>query len=601
VQIVARLAEGVSPEAGRGELAAIVSTLATVSEADRTRRPVVMPLNEAYFGSALQPVPMMMLAAVGIVLVIACSHAASLLLARASARSREMSMRAALGASRSRIVRQLLVESVLLALLAGVLGIAIATSGLRLFANETAGFGMPYWARFTFDLQLLGYVSLLCLATGVGFGLLPALQLSKTNLADTLNQGGRSGMTSARGRRTTTVLLVGELALTVTLLAGAGALVQSANVVYRADHTIDLANLWEYRVALPQPQYAAGEKRLEFYRRLDERLAAAPAVESAALSGSMPFNARESRAIRMDNETPEPAGGNPATGSSSGPGPTARLVAIGNRYFDTLGLTVIRGRRLEELDASTRSSSALVNERFAERFSPGVDAIGRQVVLVNERAPDRPAERFTIVGIAPALRQQVAAGETPVVYVPHETQPAATGSLIIRGNPEQFAEVLRQEVRRIDPDLPLFNLESLERISYNSRWIQRILSTAFSAVAIIAVILSSLGLYALTAYSTTQRTQEVGVRMALGATRTQVLWLFLRRALFQVAIGLAIGLAGAVALGTVLQGALVEVRANNPLTLAGVAILLVGISIAASLLPARKAARLDPVNALRAD
>ena len=222
-------------------------------------------------------------------------------------------------------------------------------------------------------------------------------------------------------------------------------------------------------------------------------------------------------------------------------------------------------------------------------------------MLVNERTPDQPAERFTVVGIAPPLRQEVAAGQTPVVYVPHQTQPAATASMIVRGDPERFAEVLRQEVRRLDPDLPLFNLSSLERVSYNSRWIQRILSTAFSVVAMIAVILSSLGLYALTAYSATQRTQEVGVRMALGATRAQVLWLFLRRTLFQVSIGLAIGLAGAVALGAVLQGGLVEVRANNPLTLAGVAILLVGISIAASLLPARKAARLDPVAALRAE
>jgi len=601
VQIVARLSDGLSPEAEHAELTAIVSTLATVPEADRTRRPVVMPLNEAYFGSALQPVPMMMLAAVGIVLLIACSHAASLLLARASARSREMSMRAALGASRGRIIRQLLVESVFLALMAGVLGIAIATAGLRLFAAETAGFGMPYWARFTFDVELFGYVSLLCLATGIGFGLLPALQMSKTNLASTLNQGGRSGMTNARGRQTTTVLLVGELALTVTLLAGAGALVQSANVVSRSDHTIDLKNLWSYRLALPQPQYEAKDKRLDFYRRLDERLAAAPGVESAALAGSMPFNARESRLIRMDNESVDSVAGDSGSAPASGPAATARLVAVGSRYFDTLGLTVIRGRRFEDLDVPTRSQSALVNERFVERFSAGVEVVGRQVVLVNERTPGQPAERFTIVGIAPAMRQEVAAGQTPVVYVPHVTQPATTAALIIRGNPERFAEVLRQEVRRIDPDLPLFNLVSLERISDSSRWIQRILSTAFSVVAVIAVVLSTLGLYALAAYSTTQRTQEVGVRIALGATGPQVLWLFLRRTLFQVSLGLTIGLAGAVALGTVLEGVLVEVRANRPLTLAGVAILLVGISIAASLLPARKASRLDPVAALRAD
>jgi predicted permease len=603
-RVVARLADGVSIEQGRAELAAIVSTLATVPDADRTRRTVVMPLNETYFGKATQPVPMMMLGAVLVVLLIACSHAASLLLARSSARTREMSMRAALGASRGRIIRQLLVESVLLALMAGALGVAMASFGVRAFANEVSGFGLPYWTRFTFDARLVSYLTLLCMGTGVAFGLLPALQLSKTNLTEVLNQGGRSGMTGPRAQRITSTLLVGELALTVILLTSAGALVQSAGVVYRADRTIDLASLWEFRVALPQPQYASSERRLAFYRALDERLAAAPGMESAALAGSAPFNARDSRGILMDNDTP---GGNQpslpaeARGATAGGLPSARLVAIGDRYFDTLGLKVIKGRRLEDLDASTRSSSALVNERFVERFSSGLDPIGRQVLLVNERTPDAPPERFTIVGIAPPLRQQIAAGHTPVVYVPHATQPAAVASLIIRGRPERFADVLRQEVRRIDPDLPLFNLQSLERVSYLSRWIPRIMSTAFSIVAIIATVLSALGLYSLTAYAAAQRTHEVGVRMALGARRSQVSWLFVRRALVQLSVGLAIGLAGALAIGTILQGALVDVRANNPLTLAGVCALLVAVAIAATLLPVRKASRLDPVAALRQD
>ena len=604
LRIVARLADGVSAEAARAELAAIVSALATVPEADRTRRTVVMPLNEAYFGKAMQPVPMMMLAAVLVVLLIACSHAASLLLARSSARRREMSMRAALGASRGRIVRQLLVESVLLALMAGVLGVALASFGVRAFANEVTGFGLPYWTRFTFDARLVAVIALLCVNTGIAFGVLPALHLSKTNLTEVLNQGGRSGTAGPRTHRITGGLLVGELALTVILLASAGALVRSAGVVSRADQAIDLANLWEFRVALPQPQYAANDRRLAFYRALDERLAAAPGMESGALAGSAPFNARDSRGILMDHDSlggdkPSSPGGDTPLGVSSDQLPTARMVAIGDRYFDTLGLNVVRGARLEDLDASVRATSALVNERFAERFSRGIDPIGRQVLLVNERAPDVPPQRFTIVGIAPPLRQQVAAGHTPVVYVPLSTQPAAMASLIIRGRPERFAEVLRQEVRRLDADLPLFNLQSLERVSYLSRWIQRITSTAFSIVAIIATVLSALGLYSITAYAASQRTQEVGVRMALGARRSQVAWLFLRRALLQVGLGLAIGLAGAVAVGTVLQSALVEVRANHPLTLAAVSALLVAVAIAATLIPARKASRLDPVAALR--
>ncbi len=596
MRVVARLADGISHEQARAELAAIVSTLTAVPEADRTRPTVVLPLNDAYFGKATQAMPMMMLAAVLVVLLIACSHAASLLLARSSARAREMSMRAALGAGRGRIVRQLLVESVLMALMAGVLGVALASIGVRAFANEVAGFGLPYWTTFTFDMRLVSSLTLLCTATGIAFGLLPALHLSRTSLTDVLNQGGRSGMAGPRAHRTTTTLLVGELALTVVLLASAGALVQSANVVYRADQTIDLANLWEFRVALPQAQYASSERRLAFYRALDERLAAAPGMESAALASSAPFNARDSRGIRMADA---PGGDGPAALSGSERLNSARLVAVGDRYFDTLGLKVIRGARLEDVDASARATAALVNERFAEQFSPGVDPIGRQVLLVNQRTPGVALERFTIVGIAPPLRQQIAAGHTPMVYVPHATQPGTLASLIVRGRPERFADVLRQEVRRLDPDLPLFNLQSLERVSYMSRWTQRITSAAFSVVAVIVTLLSALGLYSITAYAASQRTQEVGVRMALGARRSQVSWLFLRRALMQVSIGLAIGIAGAVAVGTVLQGVLIDVRANNPITLAGVCALLVAVSITASLLPARKAARLDPVAALR--
>jgi predicted permease len=595
LRIIGRLADGVSPEQAQAELSAIAATLTTVADADRNRRIVVTPLNETYFGKATAATPMMMMAAVIVVLLIACSHAASLLLARSSARVREMSMRAALGASRLRIVRQLLVESVLTALMAGALGLALASIGVRAFANEVAGFGLPYWTKFGFDATVFSVIAALCIGTGVAFGLLPALHLSKTNLAEVLNQGGRSGMASPRVHRTTTILMIGELALTVILLATAGVLMQSADAVYRADQTLDVANLWEFRLLLPQPQYTSIDRRLAFYRAFDERLAASPGMESAALASVAPFLGGEERAILMDGDP----GGSEPSGSSPERARTSRLVAIGDRYFETLGLSLIRGKRFEDLDPSTRATAALVNARFIERFSPGVDPIGRQLTVVTERTPDASPDRFTIIGVAPLIRQEVASGHTPVIYVPHASRPNANASILIRGRPESFADALRQEVRRIDPDLPLFRLQSLETASYTSRWIQRSTSAVFSVMAVIATVLSALGLYSITAFAATQRTQEVGVRMALGAQRAQVAWLFLRRALIHVAIGVGLGIAGALGVGSLLQGELVEVRANNPITLAAVGLLLVTVSIAATLLPARKASRLNPIAALR--
>jgi putative ABC transport system permease protein len=589
MRVIGRLARGVSPEQARAELAAIVSTLATVPEADRTRRTIIMPLNETYHGRATQPAPMMMMAAVIVVFLIACSHAASLLLARSSARARELSMRAALGAGRVRLVRQLLVESIITSLLAGVLGAGIAAVFVRAFANEVADFGLPYWTRFSFDLPLAAIITMICIGAGLMFGILPALHQSRANLGEVLNQCGRAGMTSPKSRRTTTVLLTAELAVTVILLSAATALVRSAEGVYRADAVVDLSSLWELRVSLPQPKYSAAAPQREFFDALEQRLAAAPGMQSAALASAAPFNARDSRGVVIDGDPiPEPDAMR-----------SVRFVAIGPRYFETLGLRLLRGNRLEDADTASRSAVALVNERFAASVLPNADPIGRQLLLFNHGTPNVPPERVTIVGIAPPLRQQVAAGHTPVVYVPFSTQAATTASLVVRGRPEQFADVLRDEVRRLDPDLPLFNLQSLERVSSNSRWIPRIMSTVFSIVALIAIVLSAVGLYSLTAYAAAQRTHEVGVRMALGAQRSQVSWLFLKQALRHVSIGLGIGLAGAVAAGVALQGVLVEVRANHPVALAGVAILIVAVSLTAAVLPARRAARLDPVAALR--
>jgi putative ABC transport system permease protein len=591
IRIVGRLARGVTAEQAQSELAAILSTLTTVPDADRTRRTIVIPLNEIYFGKVTQAVPMMLLAAVVVVLLIACSHAASLLLARSAMRTRELSMRAALGAGRARLIRQLLVESVLMALMAGALGVAIAAVFVRAFAAEMSLAGLPYWTHFSFDPALAGLITMICIMTGIAFGVMPAMQQSRTSLTEVLNQFGRSGMPGPRSRRLSTILLTGELAVTVILVSAAASLVRSANVVYEADSALDLDRLWEFRLALPASTYPAGDAQRAFFNALDERIAAAPGLESAALASGPPFNSRDSRGVVMDSHSiPE-----------SSAMPQAQVVAIGPRYFETLGLRVARGRALEDVDAASRAAVALVNERFAARFSPDADPIGREVTLFNERSPNAPPQRFRIIGMAPPLRQQQQNGHTPAVYVPFTSQPAATASLIVRGNPQQFAALVREEVRRLDPDLPVFNLRSLELVSYMSRFYQRITSMVFSIVAVIAMALSALGLYSLAAYATTQRTHEIGVRMALGAQRSEVAWLFLKQTLKQVAAGLTIGMLGAVAVGVALQGVLVDVTANHPLMLTAIAGFVTVVALVATVLPARRASRLDPVTALRQD
>lgn len=591
VQIVARLKDGVHAGQARGELAALTPAMAALSEADRARQPDVLPLNEAYFGTAFQTTPVLMIAATLIVLLIACSHAASLQVARTAARAREMAMRTALGASRARLVRQLLVESTVIALAAGVGAAALATIGMDRFAKETVDAGMPYWTRFTLDARLVLGLAGFSVLVGVAFGLLPALQISRANLSDVLGQGGRAGTVGPRAHRTTSWLLAVELAMTIVLLGSAAALVQSASVLYEADRALDLDDLWEYRLNLPQPQYASRDQRLAFYQRLDERLAGGPGVEVAALASSAPFLSRDERAITMDGAVREP-------GTVA---PTAQVVAIGPRYFQTLGLSVVAGRGLDELDASMLTSSVLVNEHFVARFSPDADPLGREVTIVNDRAPGSPPLRARILGIAPPLRQAINVAGSPVVYVAHAAEPAAAASIVIRGQPGRFAEVLRQEVRKLDPDLPLFRLQSLERASYLSRWIPRVTSTAFAATAIVATLLSALGIYSITALAASQRTREIGVRMALGASPARISRLFLGRILGPISIGVATGLAAAVGAGRALQGLLVDVRANDPMVLAAVSALLVIVALIAGLRPALRAARLDPVTTLRSE
>ena len=598
IDVFGRLGDSVSIAQAQSEMETITRKLAAdYPDTNKDMSARVMTFNERVNGGPIKLIFLALMGAVGFVLLIACANVANLLLARSAGRAREMSVRISLGASRWRIVRQLLVESILLSILGGLLGLALAYVGVRLFDAATQDVGKPYWIAFTMDAQVLAFFAAVCLGTGIVFGLAPALHVSKTDLNEVLKEGGRSGSSGMRARRWTSVLIVTELALTLVLLAGAGLMMRSFVNMYRMDVGVETGHLLTMRLSLPNQKYPTPEQRRAFFDRLDQRLAGVGGIQSATIATNMPMGGGFPRLLAVD-------GREPAAGEQP---PTVTQVTIGARYFETLGVKVIRGRAFDDLDGTPGHENAIVNQRFVSMHFGGEDPIGRRIKLTPDgpSAPDTPAPAWvTIVGIAPTVRQRTQLGDDSpdaVAYIPLRAQAASFAMLLVRaqGDPAALTSLLREEVRAIDADLPLFGILTLDQALAQQRWAFRIFGSMFGIFAVIALALSSVGLYAVTAYSVAQRTQELGVRMALGAQSAQVLWLVLRRAVVQMAIGLAIGLAGAFGVGKLLASVLFQTGARDPVLLAMIVTLLIGVSTAACIWPARRATRLDPVNALR--
>ena len=596
LEVFGRLADRVTLPQAQSEFTTIATRLAhdyPATNKDITAR--VMTFNDRVNGGQIRLIFLSLMGAVAFVLLIACANVANLLLARSATRSREMSVRVSLGASRWRIVRQLLVESVVLSIIGGLLGLALAFAGVRLFDAATQDVGKPYWIQFTMDGRVFGFFAAVCLGTGIVFGLAPALHVSKTDLNEVLKEGGRSGSSGTRARRWTSVLIVAELALTLVLLAGAGLMIRSFLKVYSLDAGVETSHLLTMRLALPNQKYPTLEQRRAFYDRVDERLASIGGIQAATITTNMPLGGGTPRLLAID-------GHQPADGEQP---QTVTQVTIGARYFETLGLHILRGRAFDDLDGTPGHDSAIVNQRFASMHFAGADPIGRRIKLT----PDGPALAgpppawVTIVGISPTIRQRNFQDPLPdpVVYLPLRGQAPTFAMLVIRAQRDaaSLTSLLREEVRAIDPDLPLFGILTMDQLLAQQRWAFRVFGSMFAIFALIALALSAVGLYAVTAYSVAQRTQEIGVRMALGAQTAQVLWLILRRAVVQTAIGLTIGIGGALGVGKLIESLLVQTGTRDPVTLTSIVALLVFVSLAACFWPARTATRLDPVNALR--
>jgi predicted permease len=563
----------------------------------------LMTFNERFNGGPIRIVFLALLGAVGFVLLIACANVANLQLARSVRRSREVAVRVALGASRGRIVRQLLVESTLLACVGGVLGLGLSTVGVRLFDRAVEGSGKPYWIQFTFDPVVFGYLALICLTTGMLFGLAPALQVSRTNVNEILKEGGRGAAGGRRARWMASTMVVVELALTIVLLAGAGLMIRSFLKMYSFSLGADTSRLLTMRTSLPDRTHPKPEQRQLFYEQLIGRLRAIPGVQSAAIASAVPFGGSETRRLEIDARPAPP----------DGQRPRAAYIVISPGYFEVVGAAVRQGRAFGDTDGAPGSEVAVVNERFANQHFPNANPIGQRIRLIPNDGPPRPANApplkpppwLTIVGISPTIRQGNPQALEPegVVYVPHRFEAQPSMGLLARsqGDPASLTMQMRQAVQSMDAELPVFAVQTMDQFLAQARWPYRVFGSMFAIFAVIALVLSSVGIYAVTAYSVTQRTQEIGVRMALGARAGQVSWLILRQGLVQLAIGLALGLAGALPLSGILQSLVVQIPTKDPVTFIAIAAILIAVTVAACLIPARRATRLDPLNALRVE
>jgi predicted permease len=599
-QVLGRLADGVTLAQARSEIETIVARLAKdYPDSNKDFRADVMSFDQRIAGPQLKLIFLSLMGAVAFVLLIAIANVANLLLGRAAGRSREIAVRVSLGASRWRIVRQLLVESVLLAAISGVLGLALAVIGIRWFDSVvTSDVGKPYWMTFTFDPIVFAFLGLVSLSTGILFGLAPALHVSKTDINEVMKEGGgRSGTGGPRARRWTSALIVAEIALTLVLLAGAGFMMRSFLALYRMDLGFETSQLLTMRLSLPLSKYPRAAPRTALFQRLEERLRGVNAIQAAALTSAPPMFGGFLRQMSIDGR-PIPAGER---------APEVTVVSVSAGYFDTLGVKVIRGRTFNDADGTPGHESAVVNQRFVAMHFPGEDPLGRRITLIDAapvRAYDVSATAaVTVVGVVPTVRQRnfQEPDPDPVAYLPYRADPQRFVTLIVRSQSDasRITPLVREEMRALEPDLPLFQIQTMDNLMAQLRFSFRVFGGMFAIFAVIALVLSAVGLYAVTAYSVAQRTQEIGVRMALGAQPKQVLWLVMRRALLQLGIGLPIGVGGAFAVGRLMQSVLAQTSGRDPLTIGAIAVVMCLVSLAACFWPARRATRLDPVAALR--
>jgi putative ABC transport system permease protein len=592
LQVFARLRPGVTVEQAGREMAAIATRMARAHPETQGWGVNVLSLTDTVVGPVRQAL-WALLAAVGLLLLIACANVANLLLARATSRVTEMALRAAIGASRYRIVRQLLAESLLLALLGATLGVVIARSGLEALlalAPDT----LPRAANIAVDARALAFAFVLALLTGVGFGIVPAVQATRVDLHEALKQGARGASEGAPRRRLRGALVVGELAIALWLLAGAGLLMRSFTRLADVDPGFDPHDVHVSSVFLPRPQYADPARHVTFAREALAAISAIPGVTAAGAAANIPFSTvhmtdmtATMRAFVVPNRPP-------VTGAET---PVSTWYTVTDDYFRAMGIRILRGRAFDARDGADSARVAIISDSLARRFFPGEDPLGKSIHIGG------PVPR-EIVGIVADIKSRSLEGESTLqTYHPFAQSPDNDIVFVVRtaGPLPGLPEAVRRAIARVDAAIPAYDGHALSALVGASIARQRFAMTLFGAFSGVALLLAAIGIYGVMAYSVSQRAGEIGIRMALGAHGGNVLRLVFAQGGKLIAVGILAGVLGALLLTRFLDTLLFNLSAHDPPTFVAIVVLLAVVAGVACLLPARRASRLDPMVALRSD
>jgi predicted permease len=545
----------------------------------------IKPLLEQAVGD-VRPALLVLFCAVGCVLLIACANVANLLLARAAIREKEIAIRTAIGAGRLRIVRQLLTESVLLSFAGGALGLLVAAWGLSALRALNPG-DIPRLQNIGMDARVLSFTFAVALLTGVLFGLAPALRAAQVDLSGTLKEGGRS-LVSSTHQRLRSVLVVAEVALSLVLLVGAGLLIRSFIRVGQVEPGFAARGVLSMRSSVAGTGYA-GERSALFYQQLLERVRNLPGVEQAGEVSVLPLGG----GISWGGITIE--GYQPAAGQSS---IQADIRIASDGYFETMKIPLIKGRFFDEHDTKDSEKVIVIDENMARTYWPGADPIGKRL---KPGSASGTGPWFTVVGVVGNVKQYALDTDSRVAfYVPQSQEPESTMYLVARtSDPTGTAAAVMKEVHALDPNVPVYEVKTMEQLLSDSLARRRFAMVALGLFALVAMILAAVGIYGVISYSVTQRTREIGIRMALGASRGDVLRMIVRQGMLLAAVGLGLGLAGALGVTRLMESLLFGVGATDPLTFIGIAVLLGGVALVACYIPARRATKVDPMAALR--
>ena len=589
-QVMAKLKPGITIDQARSDLASVAARLASeYPESNQDWSAGARPLREWLLPEQVKLMLLTMMGAVTLVLLIACANVANLLLARASVRQREISIRTALGAGQWRIMRQLLTEAVLIGLLSAPIGIGLAWLGIRLLDLGMPPDSVPYFIRWSLDTRALIYTVAISVGTGIVFGLAPALQSARTNLQEALKEGGRG---SAGGHRAwmRSTLVVLEIAMSLVLLVGASLFMQSFLNLQSATLGFDTRPLMTMRFYLPGSQYEADEPKAQRIEDIVRRVQTLPGVRAAFASNLVPISGGGGGGrVIVEGQHVE-----------RGREPSAGVTAVTPQLRQTLDVALVRGRDFTEREGLTKSGVAIVNQAMATQLWPDIDPLGRRFRLAGARNPDW----FTVIGIVADFRHFPPQGDAPPApnaYIPLPYEPTLNTGLTIRvdGDPTRITSAVREQIRASDPLLPVFDVRTMEEHRERSFWQQRLFGFMFAVFGVIALLLAAVGVYGVLSYSVSQRTQEIGVRVALGAARRDVMRLVVGHGLKLAGIGVVCGLVGAAGITPVIASQLYNIGATDPLSFAGVACFLTAVAFLASYVPARRATAVDPLIALR--